>query len=130
MPERKVKHITDDQALGHILRRKRPFAGQIIPVLHLPHAARIAILKPTGLGVGIAQQFGVRVSHQHGATALESASYRGLERIIGATAAPILSQTHVVVLRVRAIKLSKIDCVAGQRGIGGHEGIVTTGRRK
>jgi len=130
MPEGKVKHITDDQALGHILRRERPFAGQIIPVLHLAHAACIAILKPTGLGVGIAQQFGVRVSHQQGATALESASYRGLERIIGANSAPKLSQAHIVVLRVRAIKLSKIHCVAGQRGIGAHDGIVKTGRRK
>ena len=42
MPEGKIEHIADDQALGHILRRKRLFAIEIVLVLHLPHTARFA----------------------------------------------------------------------------------------
>ena len=87
MAERKIEHVTDDQPLGNILRRERLFSIQIVPVLHLPHPTGIAILKPTGQGIGVAQQFCVGVSHQQRAAALESASHRGLQRIVGAAAA-------------------------------------------
>src|ERR1700727_2520078 len=107
--------------MEHTLRGNRFFAGQVVPVLHLPHAPRSAILKPTGLRVSIAQQFGVGVGHEQGTAALESTSYRGLQRTIGATTAPILSQLQVGELRERAIKLPSEYCGSLPRPVADRE---------
>src|SRR5208283_6022412 len=105
MTERKVENIADDKALGNILRGKRPFSIQVVPVLYLTHATSWSF-QPARQRIGVAHEFGVRVSHQQSAAALESAGDSSLQRVVIAAAAAVTIQVQPVVLRVGTFQLT------------------------
>ena len=118
MAERQIEDVAEYQALRDILRGKRTFASQVVPVLNRARAAGRAAFQPRREGIGIRHQLGIGVGGEEGAAALEPLGDGSLQGVVAAAAATLSIQVNRRVLRERPEKLADKQATGCGCGLG------------